>query len=69
MTDSTAGPRALATLTDIRVFDYLCKAPATRTRIAADLGISKPTASQAISRLQEKAEEMQKEQSKRGKKK
>ena len=53
MTDSTAGPRALATLTDIRVFDYLCKAPATRTRIAADLGISKPTASQAISRLQE----------------
>lgn len=53
MTDSTAGPRALATLTDIRVFDYLCAAPATRTQISADLGISKPTASQAISRLQE----------------
>lgn len=53
MTDSTAGPRALATLTDIRVFDYLCQAPATRTQIAAELGISKPTASQAISRLQE----------------
>ncbi|MGP9529224.1 ROK family transcriptional regulator [Glutamicibacter sp. AOP5-A2-18] len=53
MTDSTAGPRALATLTDIRVFDYLCTAPATRTQISADLGISKPTASQAISRLQE----------------
>lgn len=53
MTDSTAGPRALATLTDIRVFDYLCAAPATRTQISADLGISKPTASQAISRLEE----------------
>jgi len=53
VTDSTAGPRALATLTDIRVFDYLCAAPATRTQISADLGISKPTASQAISRLQE----------------
>jgi len=53
VTDSTAGPRALATLTDIRVFDYLCDAPATRTQISADLGISKPTASQAISRLQE----------------
>lgn len=53
MTDSTAGPRALATLTDIRVFDHLSTAPTTRTRIAADLGISKPTASQAISRLQE----------------
>jgi len=53
VTDSTAGPRALATLTDIRVFDYLCAAPATRTQMSADLGISKPTASQAISRLEE----------------
>ncbi|MGO2052233.1 ROK family protein [Glutamicibacter sp. 287] len=50
----TSGPRALATLTDRQIFDYLClRQPATRTDIADSLGLSKPTASQGILRLQE----------------
>lgn len=50
----TAGPRALATLTDRQIFDYLClNQPATRTQISSALGLSKPTASQGISRLEE----------------
>ncbi|WP_404286858.1 ROK family transcriptional regulator [Glutamicibacter arilaitensis] len=49
-----SGPRALATLTDRQIFDYLClRQPATRTEISDSLGLSKPTASQGISRLQE----------------
>ncbi|HJX78032.1 ROK family transcriptional regulator [Glutamicibacter sp.] len=51
---SPAGPKALATLTDRQIFDYLClNQPATRTQISTALGLSKPTASQGISRLQE----------------
>ena len=53
MSAENAGPRALAALTDERVFGLLAQAPATRTEISAQLGISKPTASQSILRLQE----------------
>lgn len=50
----SGGPRALARLTDQQIFDYLCvHQPATRTQIATALGLSKPTASQGISRLEE----------------
>lgn len=53
MSAESAGPRALAALTDERVFGLLARDPATRTEISAQLGISKPTASQSILRLQE----------------
>ncbi|PQZ98046.1 hypothetical protein CQ019_17625 [Arthrobacter sp. MYb229] len=50
----STGPRALATLTDRQIFDYLClHQPATRTDMSDSLGLSKPTASQGILRLQE----------------
>ncbi|GAA1408067.1 hypothetical protein AUR04nite_27890 [Glutamicibacter uratoxydans] len=47
------GARALATVTDAKVFALLGTGPATRTEISVQLGISKPTASQAILRLQQ----------------
>lgn len=45
--------RALATQTDAKVFGLLAGGPATRTEISQKLGISKPTASLAITRLQQ----------------
>lgn len=52
MSEPAAGPRALAILTDRQVFDYLCNQQiSTRTQIAEDLKISKPTASAATERL------------------
>ncbi len=43
----------MATITDAKVFDLLGAGAATRTEISRQLGISKPTASQAILRLQD----------------
>lgn len=45
--------RALAAQTDAKVFELLTAGPATRTEISQKLGISKPTASLAITRLQQ----------------
>ncbi len=53
MSVQSGGPRALAALTDERVVDFLSRGPSTRSELSARLGISKPTASQSILRLQE----------------